>query len=121
MGFALRARDAELPMLPTRPLVFLTPLLASGLRREGLPRILPTLILPWPLPLFSLEGVLGFIAPGAVFSASLSPYVVQVEVMVVLVVVILTARRSRSFKTGDRDVVLRAIWRRWNSSSVSPS
>lgn len=45
-GLALRVRDTELPTLPTRPLVFLTPLLFSALRREGLPRTLLTLILP---------------------------------------------------------------------------
>ena len=122
VGFAPSVRDTELPTLPTRPLVFRTPFLVSALRRDGLARTLLTLMAPWPAPLFSREGVLGCEPAGAVFSASLSPYdVVHVEVMVVLVVVMLTARRSRSFASGDRDAVRRAIWRRWKSSSDSPS
>lgn len=65
-------RTRELPMLPTRPLVFRTPPLLSVLRRAGLDRILFMLMLPFPLPLFSL-GVLGRPpTAGAVFSASLS-------------------------------------------------
>ena len=104
-------RIMELPTLPTLPLVFLTPLLLSVLRRDGLDRVLPTLIFPSPLPLFSLPGVFGRAPVGAVFSASLSPPMFQ-DVFVTLmevVVVQLIALRCFSFGLGDRDVVFRTI------------
>lgn len=90
-------------MLPTRPLVFRTPALPSVLRRTGLDRIFPTLILPFPLPLFSF-GVLGRALAGAVFSTSLSsPYPKEVCVTEVWTTeVVLNARRCLSFATGDR-------------------
>lgn len=116
-------REMALPTLPTRPLVFRTPLL-SVLRREGLERILLMLMLPFPL--FSL-GVFGRAPAGAVFSRSLSsPNPKEVCVTEVWMTdVVLKARRCLSLRVGDRagerDDVRRAIWRRWNSSSDSPS
>ena len=105
-------------MLPTLPLVFRTPLvlLLSVLRLVGLARVLPTLISPRPLPTFSRAGVLGRPpTAGAVFSVSLSdPTYTEVLITLVEVVVVqLIARRCLSLDTGDRDVVLRAITRRW--------
>src|SRR5689334_15438982 len=97
----------ELPTLPTRPLVLRTPDLMSVLRRVGLDRILPTLMLPLPLVLLSL-GVFGR-PVGAVFSASLSsPKPNDVWVTEVCTTeVVLKARRCLSLCAGDRDDVLR--------------
>ena len=110
-------RLMELPTLPTRPLVFRTPALPSVLRRTGLDLIFPTLMLPLPLPLFSF-GVFGRAPVGAVFSRSLSsPNPKEVCVTDVWITdVVLNARRCLSFvageRAGERDEVLRAIWRR---------
>jgi hypothetical protein len=111
-------RVIELPTLPTRPLVLRTLVLPSVLRRAGLDRIFPTLMLPCPLLLLSL-GVFGRpLTAGAVFSASLpSPKPNEVCVTDVWMTdVVLNARRVFSFaagvRAGERDDVLRAIWRK---------
>jgi hypothetical protein len=112
-------------MLPTRPLVFRTPDLLSVLRRAGLERILPILILPLPLFSFGVFGRLPTV--GAMFSASLSsPKPNDVCVTEVCTTeVVLKARRCLSFAVGERvgdlELVLRAICRIWYSSSDSPS
>jgi len=79
--------------LPTRPLVFLTPFLVSKLLLVGLVLDLFTLMSPFPLALLLLVGVFW---PDWVswFSTSLSPPgMLQVEVVIVVVVVQLTALR----------------------------
>lgn len=116
-----------LPTLPTLPLVFRTPVLPSVLRRVGLALVLPTLISPLPLLLFSRAGVLGRDPAGAAFSTSLSALtgqdvVVTVSHLSVMTEVVLNARRW-SFIRGDRDGDRRLmlIVRISYSSSVSPS
>ena len=109
----------ELPTLPTLPLVLRTLVLPSVLLLGD--RTLPTLMLPLPLPLLSF-GVFGrpLIVAGGAFSASLpSPKPKDVCVTEVWIMeVVLKARRVFSFalapgvRAGEREDVLRAIWRR---------